>query len=193
MVGCVIFAVACFCPMVLFRLLAFVDPGTASGASFRATLAANGGVSGLLAGKRAQAQGSGAATQVSEDGRAASESGADAETANRFQGKAARAFGAAGNAAAATMGAIGSVASAGASMSVDMMGQAGVGHQGYYDTTPPRRSGQPYPQRTRVGQGHDAGGVANDPAHLLDLGDADGAVEAAEGAEGAAGDRAMLA
>ena len=29
-VGCVIFLVACFCPMVLFRLLAFVDPGTAS-------------------------------------------------------------------------------------------------------------------------------------------------------------------
>ena len=49
-VGCVILLVACFCPMALFRLLAFVDPGTASGASFRSTMAANGGVSGLLSG-----------------------------------------------------------------------------------------------------------------------------------------------
>ena len=47
-VGCVIMLVACFCPMALFRLLAFVDPGTGSGATFRSTLAANGGVSGLL-------------------------------------------------------------------------------------------------------------------------------------------------
>lgn len=174
-VGCVIFAIACFCPMVLFRLLAFVDPGTASGASFRTTLAANGGVSGLLSGKRAQ-DGSGAATQVSSDGRAASETGADAETANRFQSKAARAFGIAGGAVGATMGAVGRVASTGASMSVDVMGQSGVGHQGYYDTTPPRRTGKPSAQRTRVGQGHDQegnqGGIANDPAHIANADEA---------------------
>jgi type IV secretion system protein TrbL len=168
-VGCVLFLVACFCPMVLFRLLAFVDPGTASGASFRTTLAANGGVSGLLSGRRAaQDQGSGAATQVAADGRAASESSADAETANRFQSRVVRAFGVAGKAAGGAMGAIGTTAATGASMSVDVMGQSGVGHQGYYDTTPPRRPARPYPQRTRVGQGWDqqAGGVANDPAHI---------------------------
>lgn len=165
-VGCVVFAIACFCPMVLFRLLSFVDPGTASGASFRGTLAANGGVSGLLSGKRAEGQGSGAATQVSPDGRAASETGADAETANRFQSRAVKAVGLAGKAVGTTMGAIGGVASTGASMSVDVMGQAGVGHQGYYDTTPPRRAAKPSPQRTRVGHGYDQGGVANDPAHI---------------------------
>lgn len=182
-VGCVVFAIACFCPMVLFRLLAFVDPGTASGASFRSTLAANGGVSGLLSGKRAQDHGSGAATQMSTDGRAASETGADAETANRFQSRAARAFGVAGKAVGKTMDVMGGVAATGASMSVDVMGQAGVGHQGYYDTTPPRRSGKPYPQRTRVGRGYDHGGVANEPAHI---GDADEAGDVAE-------DGAMLA
>ena len=166
-VGCVVFAIACFCPMALFRLLAFVDPGTASGASFRGTLAANGGVSGLLSGKRAQDQeGSGAATQVSADGRAASETGADAETANRFQSRAAKAFGVGGKAASGAMNAIGGVAAAGASMSVDVMGQAGVGHQGYYDTTPPRRAGKSHPQRTRVGRGYDQGGVANEPTQL---------------------------
>lgn len=175
-VGCVVFAIACFCPMVLFRLLAFVDPGTASGASFRTTLAANGGVSGLLSGQRSQDQGSGAATQVSADGRAASEDGADAETANRFQSRAARAFGGAGKAAGKTMSAIGGAAATGASMSVDVMGQAGVGHQGYYDTTPPRRVSKPPPQRTRVGHGHDyndqAGGVANEPTHIANADEA---------------------
>ena len=34
-----IMVVGCFCPMALFRLLAFVDPGTGSGASLRSTLA----------------------------------------------------------------------------------------------------------------------------------------------------------
>ena len=172
-VGCVVFAIACFCPMVLFRLLAFVDPGTASGASFRTTLTANGGVSGLLSGRRTEDQGSGAATQTSADGRAASESGADAETANRFQSRAARAFGGAGKAVGKTMDVVGGVAATGASMSVDVMGQAGVGHQGYYDTTPPRRAGKPYPQRTRIGHGYDQGsGVANDPVHVADADEA---------------------
>ena len=182
-VGCAVFAIACFCPMALFRLLAFVDPGTASGASFRTNLAANGGVSGLISGRRAQADGSGAATQVAADGRAASETGADAETANRFQSRAAKAFGVAGKVVGTGMDAVGKVASTGASMSVDVMGQAGVGHQGYYDTTPPRRTGKPSPQRTRVGHGQDQGGVANDPAQIAN------ADEAAAVAE----DGAMLA
>ena len=87
-VGSVIMLVACFMPMVLFRLLAFVDPGTASGASFRSTMNANGGVSGLLKGKgagRPQAAGSGAASETASDGRTTSENGAEAETANRWQ------------------------------------------------------------------------------------------------------------
>ena len=176
-VGCVVFAIACFCPMVLFRLMSFVDPGTASGASFRTTMSANGGVSGLLSGKHGHGQGSGASTQVASDGRAASESGADAETANRFQSRAARAFGVAGKAAGATMEGISSVASKGASMSVDVMGQSGVGNQGYYDTTPPRRPDQQPPQRTRVGRGHDQGGAAKDPAQMAKVDDAAGLAE----------------
>lgn len=175
-VGCVVFAIACFCPMVLFRLLAFVDPGTASGASFRTNLAANGGISGLLSGKRSQDQGSGASVQVAGDGRAASETGADAQTASRFQSRAAQVFGLAGKAVGGTMDAVGGVAARGASMGVDVMGQAGVGHQGYYDTTAPPRPGKPHPQRTRVGAGFDPGGIANDPSHL-------GVDEAAEATE----------
>lgn len=179
-VGCVVFAIACFCPMVLFRLMSFVDPGTASGASFRTTMSANGGVSGLLSGKHGHGQGSGASTEVASDGRAASETGADAETANRFQSRSARAFGIAGKAAGATMEGVSSVASKGASMSVDVMGQAGVGNQGYYDTTPPRSPGKPPPQRTRVGRGHDShepGGAAHDPPHVISSDEAAGLAE----------------
>jgi len=166
-VGCVIFLVACFCPMALFRLLAFVDPGTASGASFRSTMTANGGLSGLLAGRRStQEAGSGAATQTAADGRAASEGSADTETANRFQSRAAHAFGGIGKAAGKGMDLVGGIAATGASMSVDVMGQSGVGHQGYYDSTPPPRRNQPA-RRTRVGHGWDpAHGAANDPAHI---------------------------
>jgi hypothetical protein len=192
-VGCVIFLVACFCPMVLFRLLAFVDPGTASGASFRTTMAANGGVSGLLGGRRGgQDAGSGAATQIAPDGRAASEGSADVETASRFQSRAARTFGALGHVAGAGMDVVGGIASTGASMSVDVMGQSGVGHQGYYDTTPPPRRGRPA-TRTRVGQGWDPGhGAARDPAHLGGGGAASEGSEVAEVGE-IAEDGAFLA
>jgi type IV secretion system protein TrbL len=135
-VGSVIMLVACFTPMVLFRLLAFVDPGTASGASFRSTMSANGGVAGLLGGKPGSAgvEGSGAATQTASDGRTASESGADAETANRFQSKAARALPAVGGAIGGAMARAGKAAQFGAAMGIDVLGQSGVGNQGYYDT-----------------------------------------------------------
>ena len=157
-VGCVLMVIACFCPMVLFRLLAFVDPGTGSGASFRSSMAANGGVSGLMSGKGAVDQGSGAATQTGTDGRASAEGSADAETANRFQSKFAKTLGAGGAAAAGTMKGLGAIAQHGASMGVDVMGQGGIGSQGYYDTTPPPRRGSPNPVRTRVGTGHDQAG-----------------------------------
>ena len=157
-VGSVIMVIACFCPMALFRLLAFVDPGTGSGASFRSSLSANGGLGGLMSGKGATDQGSGAATQSATDGRASSEGSADTETANRFQTKFATTFGAGGAVAAGTMKGLGSIAQHGASMGVDVMGQGGFGSQGYYDTTLPARRGSSNPVRTRVGIGHDNSG-----------------------------------
>lgn len=168
-VGCVIMLIACFCPMVLFRLLAFVDPGTGSGASFRSTMAANGGLAGLMSGQRGAEDGSGAATQVASDGRTASETSADTETANRFQFKVARSLGAVGAVAGGAMTKIGDVAQQGAAMGVDVMGQSGVGQQGYYDTTPrvrpPSRPGK-QSQSARVGHGWDPGqGAMQPPGH----------------------------
>ena len=66
------------------------------------------------------------------------------------------------------MDAVGAVAATGASMSVDVMGQAGVGHQGYYDTTPPRRTRQAAASTAPVSgaAGTRDRGAANDPAHI---------------------------
>jgi len=137
-VGSIIMLVACFMPMALFRLLAFVDPGTASGASFRSTMSANGGVSGLLRGKGATrgSSGSEAATETGPDGRTTSENGAEAQTAGRFQSSAFKKRG--GKVGAVVGGAMdktGKLAQAGASMGIDVLGQGGIGNQGYYDTS----------------------------------------------------------
>ncbi|MGH4000104.1 MAG: hypothetical protein ACRDTJ_21880, partial [Pseudonocardiaceae bacterium] len=149
-VGAVSLLVGCFTPLVLFRLFAFVDPGTASGASFRSTLDANGGVAGLFSRKggtltAAHEPGTGAAVQTDVDGRTTSEAGADAETSNRWQAKADRVLPAVGGAVAGAMAATGKVAQYGAAMTVDVMGTSGVGNQAYYDTTrrpSPEQGGQ---------------------------------------------------
>ena len=54
-VGCIIIAIGACCPLVLFRLLAFVDPSTASGAALRQSWSDAGGMSGLMSGNGAQA------------------------------------------------------------------------------------------------------------------------------------------
>lgn len=174
-VGAVILLVGCFTPLVLFRLFAFVDPGTASGASFRSTLDANGGVAGMF-GRRggslaaAQSPGSGAAVETDEDGRTTSETAADAETTNRWQAKAARVLPAVGGAVAGAMAATGKVAHYGASMTVDVMGTSGVGNQAYYDTSlrsDPRQHRAHATPPVHVGRSDDADGsdvgVANEP------------------------------
>lgn len=167
-VGSIIMLVACFMPMVLFRLLAFVDPGTASGASFRSTMNANGGVSGLLKGKGAgaggESAGSGAASQTASDGRTTSENGAEAETANRFQSSGLKKFGGkVGGVVGGAMEKTGKVAQAGASMSVDVLGQSGIGNQGYYPTDhDPKQKKQGPKQKQRPFNDTNGDGVAND-------------------------------
>jgi len=135
-VGSIIMLVACFMPMVLFRMLAFVDPGTASGASFRSTMDANGGVAGLLRGKGAsggEAEGSGAAAATASDGRTSGENGAEAETASRFQASGLKKFGGVvGGAIGGAMEKTGKVAQTGASMGIDVLGQGGIGTPGNY-------------------------------------------------------------
>jgi type IV secretion system protein TrbL len=128
--GSVIILIGAICPLLLFRLLAFVDPGTPSGAAMRASLAASGGIAGLLAGGTGgaagagaiQAAGTGAATKSEADGRSAGEAAAEAQTASRFAGHGA------GKALGGGMGALGVLASNAAAVGADVLGAAGVGH-----------------------------------------------------------------
>src|SRR5579875_2699546 len=67
-VGCIVIAIGAVCPLILFRLLAFVEPGTASGAALRQSWSDAGGMSGVMSGGK-QSSGSSAATQSGGDGR----------------------------------------------------------------------------------------------------------------------------
>nr|NLI51146.1 hypothetical protein [Propionibacterium sp.] len=68
-------------PLALFKMLSFVDPGTATGAAMRSGLAASGGLQGLLAGNRST--GSSAASSSTAEGRSAGEASAEDAQASR--------------------------------------------------------------------------------------------------------------
>jgi len=133
-VGCLLVLLGAICPLALFRLLAFVDPGTSSGAALRSSLAASGGVMGALgnlggAGGRAAGvaaaagsggvAASGAAAQLAGD-RAQGESTADAATSGRFAG--------ALHALTAGTATAGRLAAGVAASAADVLSGAGVGH-----------------------------------------------------------------
>ncbi|SDG04590.1 hypothetical protein SAMN05660662_0128 [Blastococcus aurantiacus] len=158
-VGCLLILLGAICPLALFRLLAFVDPGTSSGAALRSSLAASGGVMGALqkagGGRAAVATAaaggasggvaaSGAAVRMAGD-RAQGESTADTATQGRFAG-ALRAL------STGTSGA-GRLAAGVAASAADVLSGAGVGHaHPYY--------GPPLPARVPArGNGHPGGTV----------------------------------
>jgi len=156
-VGTVLVAVGAVCPLVLFRLLAFVDPGTASGAALRQSWSDAGGLAGLT--RTAQPSGSGAASQSGSDGRSSGESGAESQTRARFAG----AFGAVGGA----VGAAASMAHRAVDLGSDVLGQAGVGAPGYSMTpTDERSSRRGASSSTDTAPGRDAGspGQGSGPA-----------------------------
>ncbi|UOY00009.1 hypothetical protein [Blastococcus sp. PRF04-17] len=152
-VGCLLILLGAICPLALFRLLAFVDPGTSSGAALRSSLAASGGLTGAFSGRgggraagaAVAASGgvaaSGAAAQLAGDG-AQGESTAHAATTGRFAG-ALRSL-AVGTAHA------GRLAAGAAATAADVLSGAGIGHTAPY-------YGQPMPRRTTGGNGQTAG------------------------------------
>lgn len=137
-VGCIVIAIGACCPLILFRLLAFVEPGTASGAALRQSWSEAGGMPGVVGGG-GSALGGSAATASGSDGRSGGEAGAESQTQSRL----AAAFGAAG----AGMQAATSLAQRAADIGSDILGQAGVGSPGYSmtptDERGNRRSGDP--------------------------------------------------
>src|SRR6266545_4251342 len=148
-VGSVLILLGATCPLVLFKLLAFVDPGTTSGAAMRESFAAGGGLAGLLGGKGAAGgeAGSGASVMLDALFRADAEATADATTTGRFAALLDAASG--GLAAAASVA--GKLGGKAAAVGADVLASAGVGHQAPYygqheargaapgGTTPPDR------------------------------------------------------
>ena len=162
-VGTVLVLLSAFCPLILFRLLAFVDPGTSSGASFRASLDTAGGLTGLLGSQGQQsASGSGAATTQASDG--SSQGEADAGTAT--QGRLATAMGALGSALGPAGQGISSIGQNAATYGADILGAAGVGHQQPYFGSPMSndspRNGQNRSSSSQNGQNGQPGGLNPD-------------------------------
>lgn len=120
-------------PLALFKLLAFVDPGTPSGASFRQGMAIQGGLQGLLGGGGAGG-GSSAASTTDANGRSSGEQSAEASTGDRFnkstQGVLGS-FGPVGQALSTGMGWINSAGAKATSLMSDETNQAGVGQSTY--------------------------------------------------------------
>jgi len=122
-------------PLALFKLLAFVDPGTPSGSSFRQGMGAVGGLQGLLSGGGSAAGGGSNAASTSDDnGRSAGESSAESSTGDRFTKSTQGVLGALGPVGAgmaAGMGMVTSMGAKAAGLLTDQTNQAGVGQNTY--------------------------------------------------------------
>ena len=130
-VGAVMIAVALVCPVALYRLVAWVDPGTPSGAALRQTWAdASRSVS--AAGPREHAGQPTAAQAFGADGRAQGEATAEATTGSPMSG------------ALAMLGqgiqVVTSVANRASDLSADILTGAGVGSPGYSMTPADERA-----------------------------------------------------
>jgi hypothetical protein len=132
--GVVLICMSAVCPFALFKLLAFVDPGTATGAAMRQGLAAQGGIQGLLSGQGASsaATGSSAASSTDEHGTSSGEDAAESATAGRFASAMKNALGPIGTG----IGVASSLGAKATAISTDLNNQAGVGdHNQYPDFT----------------------------------------------------------
>ncbi len=125
--------VSAVAPLGLFKLLAFVDPGTPSGSSFRQGMAIQGGLQGLLSGGTGGA-GSTAAASADGNGRSAGEHSAEESTTARFTGASqvpASTLGPVGAGVATGLAAASGLGAKATSLVSDVSNQAGVGHHTY--------------------------------------------------------------
>lgn len=125
-------------PVALFRLLAFVDPGTSSGASLRAGIGAAGGVGGLLGGS---SPASGAATGMSA-GQSQGEAQRNEATAGRFASVLGGGAGAVGSSFGAGVGMLAHLSTTAATVGIDEMNQTAVGDSSYFPDYSDRGSAQ---------------------------------------------------
>ncbi len=132
--GVVLIFVGSFAPLALFKLLAFVDPGTSSGSAMRAGLAAQGGWQGLLNGRVDGDTASDAASSSEPSGQSAGEGATEAATNDRFTRSAGGLLGALGGGGqmlAQGWGMAQGLGSQAAAVGADLTNQMGVGHNTY--------------------------------------------------------------
>lgn len=130
--GVMLIMISIVAPVALFRLLAFVDPGTSSGASMRAGMASAGGLQGLLTGSTASQNGSSSASMSTSAGPSHGEAQSNEATANRFGSALSSIGGAAGGLYAAGVGMVTRSGAAAASAGIDGMNQTAVGDTSYF-------------------------------------------------------------
>ena len=181
--GVILILIGAVSPLALFKLLAFVDPGTPSGAALRAGLSAQGGIQGLLAGRpgAGTASTSSAASSTDGQGRSHAESAGEASTGARF-GQAERGLlglaGPVGGLAAQGLGLMQAVGAKGAAVGGDVTNQTGAGHQSWHPDfggmlasrrTDSGGAGQPDGTDDSTGGTDDAGGPSGGPAPATPL------------------------
>ena len=153
-------------PLALFKMLAFVDPGTATGAQLRTSWAAAGGLQGLLGGR--SDGGSSAASASAADGRSSGEASAEATQTSRVGGAiagGASRLGPIGGAISAGIGAVMGAGSAAVGIGTDLTNQMGAGHNSYYpDFTAGGRGNGAQPQSSTTPSGSPEAGPAPSPA-----------------------------
>lgn len=148
--GVFLICIAAFSPLALFKLLAFVDPGTSSGAAMRAGYEAQGGLRGLAS---RGAGTSNAASSVDQHGRSSSEVSSEgqanqraAQASSSMASKGGQAIGpVAGGVASAFgvgLGAMVSAGTRGAAVGADVANQMGVGHNTYVPDFQPAKSNE---------------------------------------------------
>lgn len=140
--GVMMIIVSCFAPLALFRLLAFVDPGTTSGAAARAGLQSAGGLGGLMSGR-----GSGPSSQTASTSTAGGQSAGEQQVSEANTNRATNAFAAATGAYGKGLRLVTTVAASAAAVGADELNQSGVGSAQYYPDHERGRS-QPRPAQT---------------------------------------------
>lgn len=165
--------VAAFVPLALFKLLAFTDPNTNSGASMRAGLAAAGGVSGFLGAGGSAGKGSGAASSVDDQGKSQAESNGQGDTEGRMAG-AMKKLGPVGAALGGALGTAVGTATKAASLGADLTNQMGVGHGQYVPDFGGSRGGGGGADRQAASGGAHGGDPDNGEADAMQATGTDG-------------------
>jgi hypothetical protein len=131
--GVILILIACVAPVALFKLLAFVDPNTSSGAALRSGLADVGGVRRFVTGGGDAAAGTGgAASDERSQGEVASEDATDTRLQRAQAGLLHAVGGPVGSVAASALQAVYDFGSRATAIGSDLTNQMGVGHMSYH-------------------------------------------------------------